>query len=368
MHSQAPSESLPSRTRVSLSRVQMNRRVGVWLLLCCAMIAVMVILGGFTRLTHSGLSMVDWRPVTGWLPPLSEAEWEAAFRAYQQYPEYQKLNLHMTLGGFKEIFWLEYVHRLWGRLIGIVFLLPFLYFAVRGYVSRWLWPRLGGAFVLGSLQGLLGWYMVQSGLVDHPDVSHYRLAAHLGLAFLIYGYLFHLALGLLAPAPVHARTSAPRTLYAATLAVLALIFATVIYGAFVAGLDAGFVYNTFPLMGGELVPGGLLALGPPLRNLVENVVTVQFTHRVLAMITLAAISALWWRARLLGLRARGRAAFDVLLAAAAAQVALGIATLVLVVPVSLGVAHQAGALALLSAALWALHEQQGAPAQATATV
>ncbi|NIR29887.1 MAG: heme A synthase [Gammaproteobacteria bacterium] len=361
-------ESLPAQVRASPSRAQLNRRVGAWLLVCCAMVAIMVVLGGVTRLTHSGLSMVDWRPVTGWLPPLSQGEWEAAFRAYQGYPEYQKLNLHMTLDGFKSIFWLEYVHRLWGRLIGVAFLLPFLYFAVRGYVDRWLWPRLAGAFVLGALQGLLGWYMVKSGLVDRPDVSHYRLAAHLGLAFLIYGYLFYLALGLLVPPPSRAHQGALPTLRVPALLVLALVFVTVIYGAFVAGLDAGFVYNTFPLMGGELVPGGLLALEPPLRNLFENVVTVQFAHRVLAMTTLLAIVALWWRARRLDVPARVRTTFHALLGVGIVQVALGITALVLVVPATLGAAHQAGALALLSAALWALHEQNRAIPPAAAAV
>lgn len=358
MHPQSLAKALPTHGGAAPTHARARRPVAAWLFVCCAMVALMVILGGVTRLTHSGLSIVDWRPLTGLLPPLSQAEWEAAFHAYQQYPEYRQLNLHMTLAGFKEIFWLEYAHRLWGRLIGLAFLAPLLYFAFRGYIARWLWPHLAGLFVLGALQGLLGWYMVQSGLVDRPDVSHYRLAAHLGLAFVIYGYMLHLGLRLLsgssAPASVAAGLRAP------TLLILALVFVTVIYGAFVAGLDAGFVYNTFPLMGGRLIPAGLFALEPPLANLSENVVTVQFIHRLLASAVLLAAALLWWRARRLALPGRTHIAVHALLGTAALQSALGIATVLLVVPVALAAAHQAGALALFTATLWTLHAQRNA--------
>jgi cytochrome c oxidase assembly protein subunit 15 len=352
VHSRAMSESLTLSARPGLARAQAQRRVAIWLFVCCAMIAVMVVLGGVTRLTHSGLSMVHWKPVTGLLPPLTHAQWEATFRAYQHYPEFQQINRHMTLEGFKGIFWLEYIHRLWGRLIGVVFLLPFLYFAFRGYLDRWLRPRLAGLFALGALQGALGWYMVKSGLVDRPDVSHLRLAAHLGLAFVIYGYMFYLGLSLTTGRPSAAVT---RSLRGPLLALLALVFVTIIYGAFVAGLDAGFIYNTFPLMGGRLVPAAALALEPPLRNLSENPVTVQLMHRILALTTFLAVIAIWWRARRLGTAIHPRAAFHALLGAAALQVTLGISTLLLVVPVPLAAAHQAGALALFSVVLWALH-------------
>ncbi|MEE2980442.1 MAG: COX15/CtaA family protein, partial [Pseudomonadota bacterium] len=174
-----------------------RHRIAFWLLICCAMVFVMVVLGGVTRLTHSGLSMVEWQPVTGILPPLTDAEWQAAFERYRQYPEYQKLNRHMDVDGFKSIFWLEFIHRLWGRTIGVVFALPFLWFWWRGAIDRRLAPKLVFMFVLGGLQGLMGWYMVKSGLVDRPDVSQYRLTAHLALAFLVYGYMLWVALGLL---------------------------------------------------------------------------------------------------------------------------------------------------------------------------
>jgi len=181
-----------------------RRAVALWLLLCCAMIFAMVVLGGVTRLTHSGLSMVEWKPVTGFLPPMSESAWEDAFAKYRQYPEYREINAGMTLDEFKSIFWLEFIHRVWGRAIGVVFLLPFLYFLVRKRIDRWLAPRLALIFVLGALQGVMGWYMVKSGLVDRPDVSQYRLTAHLLAAFVIYGYILWVALALLHPGETRA--------------------------------------------------------------------------------------------------------------------------------------------------------------------
>ncbi len=225
-----------------------NKTIGIWLLSLCTMVFVMVVLGGVTRLTHSGLSMVNWKPVTGWLPPMGEAEWQAVFQSYRQFPEYKELNEAMTLSGFKGIFWLEFFHRLWGRLIGVVFLVPLLVFLFKGWVSRKLVPRLVVMFILGGLQGVLGWYMVKSGLIGRPDVSQYRLAAHLGAALIIYGYMFWVALALLSPKP--AATSAPAGMGAGAFAVLLVVwvFVTIISGGFVAGLDAGFAYNTFPLM------------------------------------------------------------------------------------------------------------------------
>jgi len=329
-----------------------QRPVAVWLLVCCALVFAMVLLGGLTRLTHSGLSMVDWRPLTGWLPPLSEAEWQAAFRAYQQYPEYQQLNRGMTLEGFQSIFWLEYVHRLWGRLIGLVFAVPLLYFWVTGRLRGGLWPRLLGIFTLGAMQGVLGWYMVRSGLVDRPDVSQYRLAAHLGLAVAIYGAMLWVALGLLHP---RHRDTVSTPLARASGGLVALVLVTTLSGGFVAGLDAGLAYNTFPLMGEHLVPPGMLALEPPLANLFENIVTVQFTHRVLALATLVAACVLWWRAVRHPAARPARHAFHLLLAAALVQAALGVSTLLLMVPVALAAAHQAGALLLFTAALYARH-------------
>ncbi len=347
------------RTLSSASAAPSARRaIAIWLLVCCAMIFVMVVLGGLTRLTHSGLSMVEWKPLTGFLPPLTAAEWQAAFDNYRQYPEYRKLNLGMTLAEFKSIFWLEFLHRLWGRAIGVVFLAPFLYFLFRRRIDRQLGAKLVAMFVLGGLQGVLGWYMVKSGLVDRPDVSQYRLAAHLGAAFLIYGYIFWVALGLLSPktAPGGGRRAALRRL-AFWFAVLIVV--TVLSGALVAGLDAGFAYNTFPLMDGRLVPHGVLAMEPLVANFFDNAITVQFDHRVLAIAAAVFAVVLWLMARRSPLGGRAALAFDVMLMAVAVQVALGIATLLTVVALPLAAAHQAGAMVLFTAVLWVVHELRG---------
>ncbi len=334
-----------------------RRAIGIWLLVCCAMVFAMVVLGGVTRLTHSGLSIVEWKPLTGILPPLTAAEWEQAFAGYRQYPEFEKLNADMDLAGFKSIFWLEYLHRLWGRAIGVAFALPFVYFLLRRRIARSLAPKLAVMFVLGGLQGLLGWYMVASGLVDRPDVSQYRLTAHLGAAFLIYGYMFWVALELVLPAPT-TPAEARRRLHRWLVALLAVISATVLSGALVAGTDAGFAYNTFPLMDGRLVPEGLLDLDPPLVNAVENIVMVQFNHRVLAFATAALTLIAWLLARRGPLPSRARAAFHALLGAAALQLALGIATLLSVVALPVAAVHQAGALVLFTALLWTLFEMR----------
>lgn len=338
-----------------------QRAVAHWLLVCCAMVFVMVILGGLTRLTHSGLSMVEWQP-HNFLPPLSEAEWRDTFARYQQFPEFQKVNQGMDLAGFKGIFWLEYVHRLWGRTIGIVFLVPFLWFLWRGAVTRGLAPKLAGIFVLGGLQGALGWFMVASGLVDNPDVSHYRLAAHLLAAFLIYGVMLWVALGLLHPQAA-ARGADQARLGRRLSWLTALATVTILWGAFVAGLDAGFIYNTFPLMGEGLWPGEILEFQPWPLNFVENMSTVQFTHRVLAVALFALILVTWMGSRSIELEPRARVAMALVPVTATFQLALGIATLLLAVPVSLASAHQGGALVLLTALVWAIHElRPGRPA------
>ena len=325
--------------------------VATWLTLVATLIFAMVVLGGVTRLTESGLSMTDWRPVTGWLPPLDQAAWQAAFDAYRHSPEYRQINAGMTLAEFKTIFAYEYAHRLLGRVIGIVFLVPFLFFLARGRLDRSLAWKLAAIFVLGGVQGGVGWFMVQSGLVDRPSVSQYRLAMHLGLAFLIYGVIVWTALGLRhAPAYGAGETWVPGLRRAAGW-LLGLVSLTVISGAFVAGLDAGMIYNTFPLMGGHLVPVDWGQLAPWWRNLFENPVAVQFDHRVLALATTLATLGLWLQARRQRLSRRSRRIAGLLALMVLVQAGLGIATLLAGVPVWLGALHQAGALVLFTLAI-----------------
>jgi len=334
--------------------------MGPWLVLCCIMVAAMVVLGGATRLTESGLSIVDWRPVAGILPPFGDAEWQALFDAYRQSPEFARANFWMSVGDFKTIYWLEYLHRLWGRLIGLVFLIPFLWFVIRGQVNRGLGLRLGAVFVLGGLQGLMGWYMVKSGLVDQPAVSQYRLAAHLILAFLIYGWLLWLALRCFRPVPGgRARTAIKFRFHTVAVVVGALL--TVTAGAFVAGLDAGLAYNTFPKMDGRWIPEGVMRLDPWWINFFENTALVQFTHRTLGISLLVLTLWLWLRVRAAGAVTRARRLVELLAAVVTAQAALGVATLLSAVPVALGVAHQAGALASFTVAIWVVYELGAGP-------
>ena len=328
------------------------RAVATWLLICCGLVFAMVVLGGFTRLTGSGLSMVDWRPLMGILPPMSDAEWQRVFELYQQSPEFQKVNSAFGVADFKDIFWLEYLHRLLGRTIGIVFLVPFLFFYARGYIQRHEWPKYLLMFVLGGMQGLLGWYMVKSGLVDIPRVSQYRLTAHLLAAFIIYAYMFWVAMSLLFPSPTDARK---HPWYGKTLALFILVSVTVISGGFVAGLKAGKIYNTFPLMGEHWIPPGLMGIEPFWRNFFDNMITAQFDHRVLAITTLLVVVFYWFKARSADMPARARPAVNALLHTAILQVALGITTLLLAVPVMLGVAHQGVAMLLFTIALFLVH-------------
>lgn len=324
-----------------------DRAVALWLFVCCAMIFAMVVLGGLTRLTGSGLSMATWRPATGWLPPLDAAEWETVFALYRETPEFRRVNFWMTVDDFRSIFWLEYLHRLWGRLIGVVFVVPAVWFALRGRIGRRLGAGLAVAFLLGAAQGALGWYMVRSGLVDRPEVSHYRLAAHLALALAVYLYLLWLALGLTRERGARGRHEVGLGLAIGGIAL------TAIWGAFVAGLDAGHIHPTFPLMDGRLVPLEIFSLAPWIADLTGNPVTVQFVHRWLAIFVLAGILLLRWRVR----RApRGeRRPFDLLAGMALVQAGLGVATLLLGVPLFAAALHQAGAAVLLSLAVYALH-------------
>lgn len=326
-----------------------TRVIALWLLTICAMVFAMVVLGGFTRLTESGLSMTDWRPVTGWLPPLNEAAWQAQFDGYRTSPEYLKINRGMSLDQFKEIFWLEYLHRLWGRLIGIVFAVPFCIFIFKRWISKPLMFRLLVLFALGGVQGGIGWWMVKSGLVDHPDVSQYRLAIHLMMAFLIMGLGLWFVLDLLCPE----RSAVPRTLFRLSTLSLYLIFLTAFSGALVAGLNAGLIYNTFPLMLGEFYPSEGFQLSPWYLNFFEDIPTVQFDHRWLAISTFGIIILTWFAARTSDARTRNRS--HAMLVAAVLQVTLGISTLLLMVPIPLAAAHQAGAVVLFACAIWLRH-------------
>ncbi len=328
-----------------------NKQVATWLLVCCALVFAMVVLGGVTRLTGSGLSMADWRPVTGVLPPIGNAEWQQVFEIYKETPEFQKKNSHMDVNDFKGIFWLEYLHRLLGRTIGIAFLLPFLFFVWKGYIQKREFPKYALMFILGGMQGVLGWYMVKSGLVDNPHVSQYRLTAHLIAAFLIYAYMFWVALSLLFPP----RSADRHPWYGKTLALTTLITVTIISGGFVAGLKAGKIYNTFPKMGEYWVPPDFLALEPAWRNFFDNMATVQFDHRILAITTFALIVTYWAKLRKSELPARIRRGVNALLHTAVLQVALGIWTLLLVVPVFLAASHQAVAMLLFTVALYLCH-------------
>lgn len=334
---------------------QNDRAILRWLQLCLLLIFTMVILGGVTRLTDSGLSMVTWHP-TGMLPPIGSEQWRAEFELYQQYPEFQKLNREMSLEGFKAIFWFEYSHRMLGRLIGLVFLLPFVYFLLRKMIRPGLTPRLVIMFLLGGFQGLLGWYMVKSGLVSNPHVSQYRLTAHLMSAILIYGFIlwtiFNLAFPLKYRPLAESGASGWRK---ASLGLLGLVLITIASGGFVAGLDAGMIFNTFPLMGGALVPDGMAALTPWYLNPFENMVTVQFDHRWLAIVTAGLLIAWYIRGRSHFEDAVMQRGFKLVGMMVIIQFALGIATLLMQVPVLLGALHQAGALLLFSTLLFNLH-------------
>jgi len=332
-----------------------QKPVAIWLFVCCAAIFAMVLLGGVTRLTGSGLSMVKWEPITGVLPPLNQTEWNEVFDLYQQSPEYKKLNYHMDVEAFKGIFYFEYAHRVLGRLIGFIFLLPMLFFIFTKRVTRKLTPKLITMFVLGGLQGLLGWYMVKSGLVNQPSVSQYRLTAHLGLAIAIYAYIIWVGLGLFFQDSPRPLAKVPAGLKRLATGVSTLAFITILSGGFVAGLRAGFAYNTFPTMNGEWIPTGILQLEPLWRNFFENGITAQFDHRVLATLLFLLIPTLWWIARKSELPRHLQMGFHLLLAALALQLTLGISTLLLHVPIPLASAHQGGALLLLTASLFVTH-------------
>ncbi len=355
MHAASPSFSAPL---LAVGQTASGRAIALWLFACCALVFLIVVVGGVTRLTHSGLSITEWQPIVGTLPPLSAADWQLAFGKYQLTPEFRDVNHAMTLAAFKPIFWWEYSHRLLGRAIGAAFLLPFLYFLARRRIPRGFAKPLAVIFLLGGLQGALGWYMVQSGLVDDPRVSQFRLTAHLGLAVLIFGAMLWTGLSLLdaSPPPARASVNLRRFAYGAC----ALVFAMILTGGLVAGIRAGFAYNTFPSMNGHAVPPEILMITPWWRNFFWNMATVQFDHRLLAY-TLAIV--ITWLAIALNRRndvpRRARIGSRLLLAMLAVQVALGITTLLLVVPIPVAALHQAGAVLVFAAAINVAHALRG---------
>ena len=330
------------------------RAVAWWLLGVAGLVWIMVALGGATRLTGSGLSIMEWAPLSGALPPINEAEWNRLYELYRTIPQYELVNQGFGLEGFKQIFWLEWIHRLWGRLIGLAYFAGLAWFWLRGRIPAGAKPRLIGLMLLGGLQGAVGWYMVASGFeADRTAVSPYRLVIHLGLALVIYAALLWTALGLLRPVPDAPASARPVrrmvrvAFWAAALAMLA--------GGFVAGIRAGLSYNTFPLMDGRLVPEGYLDLAPWWKNLTANIAAVQFNHRLAASLAgLAALGAVWAGLRRLP-DGFARRAVLALGGAVALQYALGVATLLAVVPVALGTLHQATAVLVLTTALVAMH-------------
>jgi heme a synthase len=330
------------------------RALRIWLATLALLIVVMILVGGATRLTDSGLSITEWQPIMGVVPPLSDADWEKAFAAYQKIPEYRELKQGMSLNDFKTIFWWEWAHRFLGRLIGVAFFVPFVGFSLAGYIPRFLLPKLIGLFLLGGMQGAVGWYMVKSGLVDRTDVSQYRLAAHFGMALLILGYTLWLLFGL-GGGGEEARSEARRRtpIWVAGL-ILGLIFLQLLAGALVAGLDAGFGFNTWPLINGAFAPDGLGEASPWYLNLFENPLTVQFDHRMLGYTVVAAgLAQLAWLAlRRAPAQLIGSSLTLALLALL--QAVLGVWTLLLAVPIPLGLAHQAGAVAVFCAAVYHL--------------
>jgi cytochrome c oxidase assembly protein subunit 15 len=328
------------------------RALRLWLDALAALIVAMILIGGATRLTDSGLSITEWQPILGAIPPLNEADWQRAFEAYQTIPEYTELKRGMSLDAFKTIYWWEWAHRFLGRLIGVAFFVPFVVFWALGYIPRPLLPRLIGLFVLGALQGAVGWYMVKSGLVERTDVSQYRLAAHFGLALVILGYTLWLLFGLGGERKPAITAARGRSAGWVAGLVLALIFVQMLAGALVAGLDAGMGFNTWPLINGAFVPSGLGEASPWYLNLFENPLTVQFDHRMLGYaVVVAALGQLVWLAV--------KAAPPVLMGSALTlallavlQATIGVWTLLLAVPITLGVAHQAGAIAVFAASLY----------------
>ena len=359
-----------------------DRPIVVWLLLGCILIFAMVVVGGMTRLTNSGLSMVEWNLFMGSVPPTSETDWQELFDKYKQYPEYKLVNFNISLDEFKSIFYWEYGHRMLGRLLGVIFLVPFLWFWIKGRISKELMPKLLIILAMGAFQGFLGYWMVESGLVKDPDVSHYRLAAHLLTAFLTFAYTFWVALGLMFRSP-ETRDQSPDNLeqdaglghrpsalnessnkpaiFKWIQLLLVVLIIQIVWGAYVAGLNAGKIYNTWPKMGEDWVAESVTAMTPWWHNFIEGMAGVQFVHRYLAYAVVGLVLFIYFKGRRMNLFVSQRRGLNALLIAVGLQFILGVFTLLYAVPISLGLLHQLGAFFLLGATVYVLHRFQELP-------
>jgi len=344
-----------TKTTASPAQVESRKLIVSWLVIVALLVFAMIVLGGVTRLTNSGLSMTDWKPISGWLPPLSEEAWTAEFERYKAFPEYQLVNKGMSLGDFKGIYAFEFAHRVLGRVIGLAFFIPFLLFLIFGKIRGPLVPRLAILFVLGGLQGGMGWFMVKSGLVDDPDVSHYRLTAHLALASLIFSVILWTIFDLVRPGYEGIR-AAHRNVRRWSYFVLILIALQILIGGFVAGLNAGFIYTDWPLMGGNFLPEDMFHMAPAYLNFLENPGAIQFVHRIVAYAVAIACVFLYLISRRQDVSYTIRLGVVCLLVAVGLQVILGILTLLYVVPVSLGALHQAGGMIVLAIGVFVAHE------------
>jgi cytochrome c oxidase assembly protein subunit 15 len=337
-----------------------DRGIVIWLFSGCLLIWAMVVVGGITRLTHSGLSIVNWS-FFGNFPPHTPDQWQAAFDAYKTSPEYKLINSYFTVDDFKSIFWWEYIHRTIGRLIGVVFIIPFFYFLIRRRISKQLMIKLLGILALGGLQGLLGWYMVASGLINEPHVSHYRLAAHLLTALITFGFTFWVALAIIYPT----RNNDPQfnSVRRWNFALLFFVLLQIMYGAFTSGLHAGQFDPTFPKMGDHWIAPEVTALSPLWKNFFDGVAGVQFVHRYNAYVVVLLVFLLWFKARKLQLLSTQRKSINFLICMVGIQFLLGVFTLVYSVPIVLGVLHQTGAFLLFTSTLFALHQWRVLPAE-----
>jgi len=327
-----------------------NKSIIIWLLSGCALIFIMVVVGGITRLTDSGLSMVKWNLFMGAIPPLNETEWKETFSLYKSYPEYQKVNFNFTLSEFKYIFFWEYLHRMIGRLLGLVFIIPFIYFLIKKRLNKKLIIQTSILLLMGTMQGAIGWWMVRSGLVNNPDVSHYRLAVHLITAFLTFAFTFWVVLPLI----LTKERSGNTILLGLTKILMLLIIVQIIYGAFVAGLNAGIGFNTWPKMGDYWIADAVFQLEPLWKNFVEGRYGVQFIHRILALTLVAFVIYIWKKGEKLELVNNQKRSLNLLLGIVLLQTLLGIFTLILVVPLWLAALHQIGAFFLIMATTYSL--------------